>query len=332
MLYASDRNDRAPQPLMGYISLIALSTVITLGVMESSASAFPVTPTALSYSASTTNPTPPVQTVTFSKKSLTPRSWTTSSNVAWAIVSPASGTIAREKDQVSVQVNASGLSAGTYNGTVQIAIADKYGRTQVTPVPVTLVVTNGTATPTPSIQLNPPSLSFSGTAGGATPLARTIALANPTGGTLTWALTETAPWLGLNVVNGTTTTEVDSISASVSITGLAAGTYSTTISVAASGASNSPQVIPVTLTLTPPATTGSATLSWSANTEPDLAGYKVYVGTQPGTYGAPIATGASTTYTVGGLAGGRTYYFSVSAVDSAGNESAPSSEVSKPVP
>ena len=100
---------------------------------------------------------------------------------------------------------------------------------------------------------------------------------------------------------------------------------------AASGATNSPQTIPVTLTLSPPTTTGTVTLTWAPNTETDLAGYKVYVGTQPGIYGAPISMGNTTSYTTGNLTSGRTYYFSVTAFDSAGNESQHSTEVSKPI-
>ncbi len=255
-------------------------------------------------------------------------------------MSPSSGTIAKEKDQITVQANASGLAVGTYSSSIKISIEEKNGRTQVTQVPVTLIVsggvsggtpTSGTTTSTPSLQLNPTSLNFSGTAGGTAPLAQTVNLTNPTGGTLTWTLTESASWLGLNVVSGTTTTEADAISASVGTTGLAAGTYSTAIVVTASGASNSPQTIPVTLTLNPPTTTGTASLSWDPNTEENVAGYNVYMGTQPGVYGTPISVGVTTSYTAGGLTGGKTYYFSVTAFDSDGNESMHSTEVSKPI-
>jgi fibronectin type 3 domain-containing protein len=117
----------------------------------------------------------------------------------------------------------------------------------------------------------------------------------------------------------------------VGTSGLSAGTYSTIISVTASGSSNSPQQIPVSLTLSQPTTTGSAGLTWTANTEPDLAGYKVYVGTQSGLYNPPITLGTVTTYTATNLISGRTYYFCVSAFDSAGNDSPCSSEVSKPL-
>jgi hypothetical protein len=313
--------------------LTVIFTVLSAVALAGEAFAFPVAPSTLTYNASTTSPTPPSQTVTFSKKSLVPREWTASGDQAWLVLNPGSGTIAREQDHIIVQVNATGLAAGTYNGTVRIAIAEKNSRMQVTSVPVTLVVSGASSNLTvkPSILLNPTSLSFSGTAGGPSPLAKPITVSNPTGGTLTWTLSETAAWLGLNIMSGTTTTEIDSISASVSTTGLAAGTYSTVVSVTASGASNTPQMVPVTLTLTPPTTSGTATLTWDANSEANLAEYKVYMGTQSGVYGTPISVGNTTSYTVGNLTGGRTYYFSLTAVDSAGNESERSAEVSKPV-
>jgi BACON domain-containing protein/fibronectin type III domain protein len=327
---------KRPKIVTTAVSILVASSVLALA---SQGWAFPVSPSALTYNASSTTPTPASQTVTFSKNSLVPKSWTASGDTPWLIVSPASGTIAREQDQIAVQVNATGMAAGTYSGTVRISIVDKNNRTQVTPVLVTLVVSGatatststGTSTVTPSILLNPTSLSFSGVAGGPQPLAKPLTVSNPTGGTLTWTMTETAAWLGLNIMSGTTTTETDSISASVSTTGLAAGTYSTVVTVSASGSSNSPQAVPVTLTVTPPTTAGTATLTWSANTEPDVNAYRVYMGTQPGVYGTPISVGNVTSYTVGNLTGGMIYYFSVTALNSTGGESLHSAEVSKPV-
>jgi len=66
--------------------------------------------------------------------------------------------------------------------------------------------------------------------------------------------------------------------------------------------------------------------------EPDLAGYKVYVGTASGTYsfpGSPFLTGIVTNYTVSNLPKGQTYFFAASAYDRAGNGSALSAEISK---
>lgn len=80
--------------------------------------------------------------------------------------------------------------------------------------------------------------------------------------------------------------------------------------------------------------TGSAILSWNSNGGPDLAGYKVYVGTQSGLYtfpGSPFTIGTVTSYTVTNLPFGQTYFFAVSAYNNAGNESHLSNEVSKSI-
>ncbi|MCK4351773.1 T9SS type A sorting domain-containing protein [candidate division WOR-3 bacterium] len=62
-------------------------------------------------------------------------------------------------------------------------------------------------------------------------------------------------------------------------------------------------------------------LEWSDNSEPDLAGYKVYYGTSSGSYGEPIDVGNVTSYTLSGLSSGTTYYICITAYDLAGNES-----------
>ena len=85
---------------------------------------------------------------------------------------------------------------------------------------------------------------------------------------------------------------------------------------------------------------GSATLSWNANTETDLAGYKIYYGTSSRTgtdpktcglcgYQTSINIGNVRPYTISNLTNGQTYYFSVTAYDTSNNESAFSAQVSK---
>ncbi len=71
-----------------------------------------------------------------------------------------------------------------------------------------------------------------------------------------------------------------------------------------------------------------ATLSWHQNTEPDLAGYQLYYGELSGNYTASIYVGNQTSHTISGLGEGKTYYFSVTALDAFGNESGFSGEVS----
>jgi fibronectin type 3 domain-containing protein len=77
----------------------------------------------------------------------------------------------------------------------------------------------------------------------------------------------------------------------------------------------------------------TATLSWSAPAAAAVTGYRVYYGTAPGVYlqapGSGISIGAATTYTLSGIQRGPAYYFAVTAVDAAGNESPYSNEVMK---
>ena len=77
------------------------------------------------------------------------------------------------------------------------------------------------------------------------------------------------------------------------------------------------------------ATDNSATLQWAANQESDLAGYRVYHGTTSGNYGSSRNVGKTTTYEYTNLESNKTHYFSLTAYDTSGNESSPSSEVFK---
>ena len=71
-------------------------------------------------------------------------------------------------------------------------------------------------------------------------------------------------------------------------------------------------------------------VGWSANTEVDLAGYKVYYGTASRSYGTPIDVGNNTGSTVTNLTAGQTYYFAVTAYDTAGGDwTAPSPRYSR---
>ena len=74
-------------------------------------------------------------------------------------------------------------------------------------------------------------------------------------------------------------------------------------------------------------------LAWNRNTETNLAGYRLHYGTTSGSYSASLPVSASVTNaTVTNLLGGQTYYFAVTASNTAGLQSANSSEVSYTVP
>jgi fibronectin type 3 domain-containing protein len=73
-------------------------------------------------------------------------------------------------------------------------------------------------------------------------------------------------------------------------------------------------------------------LAWAPNLEEDIAEYRVYVGTSSRQYSAFHSAGSATSLRVAGLIAGRTYYFAVTAVNTAGLESGFSSEVSSVAP
>src|SRR5437870_1910700 len=73
------------------------------------------------------------------------------------------------------------------------------------------------------------------------------------------------------------------------------------------------------------------TLAWDPNTEPDLAGYKVYYSTTSVSYQYSVYVGNLTSYTLSGLLYGRIYYFAATAYNLNLNESGFSNEVSKAI-
>jgi hypothetical protein len=75
---------------------------------------------------------------------------------------------------------------------------------------------------------------------------------------------------------------------------------------------------------------GTISLAWDANTESDVAGYKIYYGTASRSYGAPVNVGNVTSYVLTGLTPGQVYFISATAYDTANYESGYSNEVSGP--
>ena len=72
----------------------------------------------------------------------------------------------------------------------------------------------------------------------------------------------------------------------------------------------------------------SISLEWDANTESDLAGYKIYVGTESGVYASNTDVGDVLENEMQNLIPGTTYFFVATAYDTSGNESGYSNEIS----
>jgi len=69
-------------------------------------------------------------------------------------------------------------------------------------------------------------------------------------------------------------------------------------------------------------------LAWHPNTEPDLAGYRVYYGTASGDYTDYVDIEGSTSVRIGDLMDDTEYFVALTAYDIDGNESDFSAEVS----
>jgi hypothetical protein len=101
----------------------------------------------------------------------------------------------------------------------------------------------------PIIGFSPSSFTFGANLGGSNPASQTLNISNTGGGTLSWSLSDDASWLTLSSSSGS---GAGSSSLTVNIPGMSAGTYNGTITIAATGATNTPQTVPVTLTIAPP--------------------------------------------------------------------------------
>jgi len=209
-------------------------------------------------------------------------------------------------------------SAGEY-GQIGITVSDGKSQASLTPFSVTVSQTNRP----PTITGTPTTTAREGQAYEFTPLAT-----DADGDALTFSITNRPSWATFSAVTGTLrgTPGVGSV-----------GTYSSVTIRASDGAAST--ALPSFSIAVQQASTGSATLSWlPPTTRVDgspligLAGYYIRYGTSVGNYPntVVISNGGVTSAVVGNLPPA-SYYFVISAYDSAGRESAKSLPVSKTI-
>jgi hypothetical protein len=175
----------------------------------------------------------------------------------------------------------------------------------------------------PTISGTPPGSVVQGTAYAFTPTA-----SDPDGNALSFSITNLPTWAAFNATTGRL---------SGTPTSAQVGTYSNIrISVSDGTATTNLAAFSIQVVGT---ATGSATLTWTPPTQNtdgsplnDLAGYRVYWGTQQGTYSnsTTIANPGIATYVVDQLTPAR-WYFVVTAYSSTGVESGNSNVASKQV-
>ena len=137
-----------------------------------------------------------------------------------------------------------------------------------------------------------------------------------------------------NLAPGVSLAPNQSVSFQVWFTPQIAGPATGTVSVLSPNIA-SPTSIPISGDGVSPATAGqhSVTLSWGASSSSSITGYNVYRSAVSGSgYALLAAAGDTLSYTDGTVAAATTYYYVVTAVDSAGVESPYSNQVTAAVP
>jgi Rieske Fe-S protein len=151
------------------------------------------------------------------------------------------------------------LPSGAYTATVQITAPTALNAPQT--IAVSLVVT---ATPVATIAVSSSTVSFA-TVTGSSPGAQNLSVGNSGGGALSGLAVGTISYTGGSTgwlratLSGATAPAT--LQLAVTSNTLAAGTYSASVPITASGASNSPAVIRVTLTVSSPTSAPSLLLS-----------------------------------------------------------------------
>jgi hypothetical protein len=164
--------------------------------------------------------------------------WTADENTAWFTCTPLSGT---QGTIVTVSVDPTGLSEGTYSG--NITISDPGASNSPQTVIVTLKI-QGPSDPILSVSRD--RLNFGYIIGKDAPPTQNIRISNKGTGAMNWTAVVDAGWLTGDPAAGEHGAEV---TVSVDPTGLSIGTYVAIITVSAPDAEDSPQTVDVVLTV-----------------------------------------------------------------------------------
>ena len=228
---------KLPASLTGFVTLQVAATTgaDSIGIMLAPTATIAVTPASLQFAYTSGGTVPSAQSIQIANSGTGTLAWTATASDSWLSLSAASGTA---PSTLSVSVSPAGLSAGTYTGTVQISSAGAAAS------PVSIAVTLTVAAAPASLVVTPQTLAFQYTAGAAVPAPQDISITNGGAGTLSWTASSGAWWAVLSATSGSAP---GTLSISVNPANLAAGSYATAVTVAATDASVSPASIPVTL-------------------------------------------------------------------------------------
>ena len=115
--------------------VLVITMCIWLGLVSEGLATHTVSPTSLTFYAVQGGSNPSRQTLTFTKATTVTATLTASDNATWLVVSPTSQSVTT-RATISVAVNISGRTAGTYRASIIVREGTWYAKT----IPVTLMI------------------------------------------------------------------------------------------------------------------------------------------------------------------------------------------------
>ena len=226
--------------------------IVTVTLTVSAQPAIALSSSSVAFAATPGGGNPPAQSVTITNGGGGTLSGLVAGPVGYGAGQPTgwldvglSGTTAPATLSMSVTTGA--LVPGAYTATIPVAATGASNSPRI--VTVTLTVSAQ-----PAIALSSSSVSFAATVGGGNPPAQSVIITNGGGGTLNglaagpvgYGAGQPAGWLGLGLSG---TSAPATLTLSVTTGALVAGTYTATVPVSATGASNSPRIVTISLTV-----------------------------------------------------------------------------------
>ncbi|MCX7919378.1 MAG: fibronectin type III domain-containing protein, partial [bacterium] len=171
-------------------------------------------------------------------------SFTVGSNQSWLSPTPTSSVVTAGIPQnIQVNVNITGLSYGTYTGTLTITGTGAENSPQYCTVILTV-------NPQPNLRISPTALTFTASSGGPNPAPQILTIYNDGTGTMSWSASTNRTWLSISPTSGSVIeTGSQTAQVGVNISGLAVGTTYGIITVSAPGALNTPRICNITLVI-----------------------------------------------------------------------------------
>ncbi len=218
------------------------SITIPVALTVSAAPALSASPSQLTFTYQAGNAFPASKTLSITSTAGS-SSLQIDSSATWLSATPVS---TNAPAVIFVSVSPTGLNPGTYNGSVTISSIGISNSPII--VQVTLTVTSA-----PTLSASFAQLTFNATPGGPAPPSQSVTISSTIGTTYSIAITS-APWLSITPSSGTITSGAPvHLTVSANPGSLGSGTYNGALVISGQGILNSPQTLPVSLIISPPA-------------------------------------------------------------------------------